>query len=94
MEASSAWIAAHYRVIVAVSKHVIAKQTLSVTCVSIRIQESTQIGIVVTGLEIIELGISIVALATDSQNSLFVLENNSSPEGELLPLRDFISRHG
>ena len=80
----SIWIKAHDGIIIAVGKHVVAQDALTCRGKGIRIQESTQVGIVVTGLEVIELGLSIVVLATDPQNSLFVLENNSPPEGELL----------
>lgn len=50
------------RVIQAVSKHVIAQNTLAGGCVGVGINKPAYLGIVITGLEVVELGLNIVQL--------------------------------
>ena len=45
------------RVIQAISKHVIAEETLTNRCKCVGIEESTDVGVVITGLQVIEAGI-------------------------------------
>ena len=51
------------RTIQAISKHIIAKHTLSGACVGVCIDESTHFWIVVPGLQIIQAGLFIVPIA-------------------------------
>lgn len=44
-----------YRIIAAIGKHVIARQALACCCITIPVQESTPFGVVVTGLEVVEV---------------------------------------
>ena len=81
-------ISIYDRIIPTICKHVVANKALAGGGVGICVDEAADLGIIVTGLEVIELGISVVALATDPKNSLSVQENSSSPEGKLLPLWD------
>ncbi len=61
----SAMITILYRVIATVGKHVIAQYTLSGGNEHVSINESAQLGIVITGLEVVELGFSIEQLTSD-----------------------------
>ena len=51
-----------YRIIKAIGKHIIAQHALSGAGVGIGIDESAQLGIVITGLEIVERGLSVLGL--------------------------------
>ena len=51
----------------AVGKHVIAQQALTGGGESVGIDESAQLGIVITGLEIVEPGLDILKLAPTSK---------------------------
>ena len=59
------------RVTVAVGKHIIAKQTLSSRYKCIRIDESTQCGVIITGLEVIEPELVIVDEARGLKSAHF-----------------------
>ena len=64
-------IAIIYRVIFAVGKHVVAQQALPSGDEYIRIEESTQLRIVISGLEIIQLSIYRSPLAIGAKSGLF-----------------------
>ena len=53
----------NHRVVQTVGKHIIAKNTLSGAGVGIGIDESAQFGIVITGLEVVERGLSVLCVA-------------------------------
>ena len=53
-----------YRVIVAICEHIIAEHTCTSGSVCIRVDKSTNSGVVITALQIIESGISVVLVAT------------------------------
>ena len=55
------------RVIQAVSKHVIAQNTLAGGCVGVGINKPAYLGIVITGLEVVELGLGVVYVAAIAQ---------------------------
>jgi hypothetical protein len=46
-----------YRIIAAIGKHVIAEDTLSGRCKCIGVEEAADLGVVITGLQVIEPGI-------------------------------------
>ena len=52
----------NYRIISTIGKHVIAEDSLTSAGIGIGIDESAQFGIVITGLEIVELGFGVVCL--------------------------------
>ena len=52
----------NYRIVQTIGKHVIAQDTLAGGGVSIGIDESAQFGIVITGLEVVEGGFSVLVL--------------------------------
>ena len=54
-----------------IDKHVIAEQSLSSRSEGIRVDESAQFGIVISALEIVESGLSIVSLATGPKTGHF-----------------------
>ena len=56
----SARIKSHNRVIATIGKHIVAQQSLAGGYKSIGVDESTDLGIVITGLEVVELGFSVV----------------------------------
>jgi hypothetical protein len=51
------------RIVLAISKHIVAEDTLTCGSKHIGIEESTQFGIVITGLEIIQFGLCNSTLA-------------------------------
>ena len=51
------------RLIIAVGKHVVAKNALSGAGIGVRIDEPAYVGIVITGLQIVETGLGVVELA-------------------------------
>jgi len=53
-----------YRIVIAVDKHIVAQDALTGGCVIVRTNKSTNCGIIVAGLEVIEASFSIVGLAT------------------------------
>ena len=53
------WIIVIDRSVATIGKHVIAKHTLSGGCIGVRINESADLRIVISGLEVVELGLSI-----------------------------------
>ena len=52
-----------YRIVFAIGKHVIAQDTLAGGGVGVGIEESADLGIVITGLEVVEPGLSVVNVA-------------------------------
>ena len=62
---SARQISMNNRIIIAIGEHVIAQQTLAGGDVAVGIEESTPLGVVVTGLEVIEPGFLDYALATE-----------------------------
>ena len=64
----------HNWVIIAVSKHVIAEDALTGGRVGICIDESTHLWIVITGLEVVERGLSVLCLPLDIRNSDYPYE--------------------
>ena len=63
MGSSAGSINKNHRIIQAIGKHIIAQNTLASAGVGIGIDESAQFGIVITGLEIVERGFSVLGLA-------------------------------
>ena len=59
------------RVIQAVSKHVIAQNTLAGGSVGVGIEESAQFGGVISGLQVIETGLSVVYIAVSQELKSF-----------------------
>ena len=53
-----------YRIIQAVGEHIIAEYTLTCACELVRIKESAGVGVVITGLQVIQLGFGIVDIAS------------------------------
>ena len=72
----------HNWVIIAVSKHVIAEDALTGGRVGICIDESTHLWIVITGLEVVERGLSVVYIAAVARGAI------SLRESAIVPLRD------
>ena len=65
-----------YRTILTIGKHIVAQQSLPRGYQCIGIDESAQFGIVITGLEIVERGLSVVYIATtpnEANNLLLVV---------------------
>ena len=60
----SFWIETYYWIVPAIGKHVVAQDALSSRNEYISIDESTHLGIVVSGLEVIELGLRIIHIST------------------------------
>jgi hypothetical protein len=60
MEASATIVSTIHRIIKAISKHIIANNPLSSRSIGIRIEESADGGIVVSGLEVIEAGFDVL----------------------------------
>lgn len=58
------WVGIINRIIVAIGKHIVAEETLPGRCEGIGINESADLGVVITALKIVEPGLSIVPLAT------------------------------
>jgi len=58
-------------VIPTVGKHVIAQQALSSCSEGIRINESAPFGVIVAGLEVVQLGLSVVDIATVAEGVIF-----------------------
>ena len=50
----------NYRIIPTIGKHVIAEDALAGAGIGVGIDESAQFGIVIAGLEVVELGFSVV----------------------------------
>lgn len=55
------------RIIIAVCKHIMTNDSLPSAGITIRIDESADVGVVIAGLQIIELGIGIVVITTVAQ---------------------------
>lgn len=51
------------RVIIAICKHIVSNKTMSRSSIGIRIDESADVGIIISALEVVEPGISIVVVA-------------------------------
>ena len=66
----------NHRVVQTVGKHIIAKNTLSGAGVGIGIDESAQFGIVITGLEVVERGLSVLGLTTILDYTLLIPTRN------------------
>ena len=65
-----------YGIVLAVGKHVIAQNTLAGGCVGVCIEESAQFWGVISGLQVIETGLSVVYIATtpnEANNLLLVV---------------------
>ena len=58
------WIFSTYRIIAAIGEHIVPKQPLACRSKCVRIEESTQVGGVVAGLQVIELSRLVVDIAT------------------------------
>ena len=54
-----------YGIIPAIGKHVITQNALSSRNQGIRVEESAYAGVVITGLEIVERGLSVLELTID-----------------------------
>jgi hypothetical protein len=50
----SIWIIIGYRIITTICKHIVAQESLSCACVGVSIDESSDLGIIIPALEIIE----------------------------------------
>ena len=61
-----------YRIIKAIGKHVVAQQALTGRYKCIRIDESTDVRIVISGLEIVQTGLLEMAVAIQLKISLFL----------------------
>ena len=58
MDASTTRVAAIYGIAVAIGKHIATDDSLAGGGVGVGVDEAAQLGIVVAGLEVIELGVS------------------------------------
>ena len=67
MKTSAARVRTIYSIVLAVRKHVIAQDTLTSGCIGVRVDESTHLRIVITGLEIVERGLTVVYVTAISQ---------------------------
>ena len=56
-----------YRVIVAVSEHIESGKAISCAGIAVRIDESANLGVIITALEIVEAGFGVVVIASVSQ---------------------------
>ena len=65
-------------IIPAIGKHIIAEDTLACRGVGIGINESAQFGIVITGLEVVERGLSVLRLTTIPN---YTLDTHTKPQG-------------
>ena len=72
MRFGSTYITEPNRIIQAIGKHVITQNTLSGAGVGICIDESAQFGIIISGLEIVERGLSILGLTARTIYSHYV----------------------
>ena len=54
------------RVVIAICKHVIAEDALASGCVGVGVDEPAYFGIVITGLEVVERGLSVLGLTVRS----------------------------
>ena len=59
------------RIVITISKHVVAQQTLAGGDKSIGVDESTDLGIVITGLEVVQLGFLGGVLAIEAKMADF-----------------------
>jgi hypothetical protein len=59
-------VASADRVIATIGEHVIAEDTLACRCKCVRIDESTDCGVVITGLQVIESGIIVIVVTATS----------------------------
>lgn len=50
------------RVVIAICKHVIAEDVLTSGCVGVGVDEPGHVGIVISGLEIVERGLSVLCV--------------------------------
>ena len=66
-----------YGVIVAISKHVIAKETLAGGGIGVGVDEAAGSGVVITGLQIVQPGLLVEELANGAKMAWFLL----FPEG-------------
>ena len=79
------------RIIQAIGKHVIAKYALAGGGVGVGVDESAQFGIVITGLEVVERGLSVVDIATLSKSAVRVPLCNYTTNTILV--NDMVVRH-
>ena len=61
------------RIIQAIRKHIVAQQALSSGNKYVRVEESAPVGIVISGLEVIEPGFSVVNVAFGPNSGRFLL---------------------
>ena len=64
METSTTGIATVGRIIVAISKHIVAERALAGTGVTVCVDETTPLGVIVAGLEVIQPGVYGTLLTT------------------------------
>jgi hypothetical protein len=74
------------RIIAAVGEHIVAQQTLACGCKCISIDESANLGIVITGLQVIEPGILGAEIATRSFLALSPLVFKNENQGRIVRL--------
>ena len=59
----SRWINSYYRIVVAVRKHIVPEEAVAVGCVAVCVDKPLDDGIVVSGLQIVETGLSTPTVA-------------------------------
>ena len=77
-EVSTRGVCTASRIISTIGKHIVAQNALAGGSVGVGIDKSAQFGVVITGLEVVELGLSIKQLTT--------VEYRRKRIGELPPL--------
>ena len=62
-EVSTRGVCTASRIISTIGKHIVAQNALAGGSVGVGIDKSAQFGVVITGLEVVELGLSVLELA-------------------------------
>ena len=61
------WICSVYRIVSAIRKHIVAQYALPGGGIGVAIDESAPLGIVVTGLEVVEASFLVIVITTVAQ---------------------------